>query len=214
MCLQETHFSPDPAPSFSPRVYCTQFHSTHSAYSRGVSVLIRRDTQFHCIQKLVDQEGRYIFLLCNVSGLSCILAAIYILPPYSSEVLKRLANFIAQFPTVPLLAVGDYNNYINHQLDKLPVPSNVPLSKGGRTSFTGLLEELGLTDLWRLGHPLVKQYSCCSASYGSLSRIDLGLGNDLIIPLIVEAGYNDRHISDHSSLWVPISLPNVTKRKC
>lgn len=95
-----------------------------------------------------------------------------------------------------------------------PYPPNIPLRKGGLTSFAGLLQELGLTDVWRLGHPHTKQYSCCSATYGSLSRIDLGLANNILLPLVVASEDGDRHISDHSSLWVTISLPTTAKRTC
>lgn len=94
----------------------------------------------------------------------------------------------------------------------MPLHPNIPLRKGDLTPFAGLLEELRLTDMWRLRH--AKQYSCCSASYSSLSRINLGLGNGLLIPLVVDSEDGDRHISDHSSLCVIISLPNTAKSKC
>lgn len=40
VCLQETHLQPDSVHLLPSRKFPTQFHSTHSSYSRGVSVMI------------------------------------------------------------------------------------------------------------------------------------------------------------------------------
>lgn len=147
VCLQETHFPPEAIPSFGSRIYSTHIHSTHSAYARGVSVLIHRDVQFHCSQRVVEPEGKLIFLLCTISNLVCIIANIYIPPPYSAETLRHLAKFMAQYPNIPLVAVGDFNNYLHHTWDKLPAPSTVNICNKGLTPFARLLSELGLTDV-------------------------------------------------------------------
>lgn len=134
-----------------------------------------------------------------MSHLVCIIAGIYIPPPYSAKILRSLARFMAQYTNVPLVAVGDFNNYLNHNWDKLPVPTTVTVRNRGTTPFAGLLKELGLTDVWHRNHTQSRQYSCCSIAHGSLSRIDLGLGNAALLPLVVDSGYGDRHIWDHSS---------------
>lgn len=73
---------------------------------------------------------------------------------------------MAQYSEVPLLAVGDYNNYLNHFKDKLPVPTNIKLNGEGHASFARVLGELSLTDVWCNGQPELKKYSCYSASHG------------------------------------------------
>lgn len=211
ICLQETHFPPGAIPSFGSQIYNTQIHATHSAYARGVSILIHRDVQFHCFQRVIDKEGKFIFLLCTVSNLTCIIANIYILPPYSAVTLRHLAKFMAQHPNVPLMAMGDFNNYLHHKWDKLAAPTSATACNKGPMPFARLLSELGLTDVWCRSHATVRQYSCCSTVYGSLSRIDLGLGNAALLPLVIDSGYGDRHISDHSSFWMSIALPVVAR---
>lgn len=73
---------------------------------------------------------------------------------------------MAQYAEVPLLAVLDYNNYLNHFKDKLPVPTNIKLGGEGHTPFAGVLGELRLTDVWRSRLSDLKKYSCHSASHG------------------------------------------------
>lgn len=64
---------------------------------------------FSCTLAVVDKNGCSIFLRCNLE-LDCILANVYIPPPFFAEVLKILAGFLAQHPNVPALIVGDFNN--------------------------------------------------------------------------------------------------------
>lgn len=54
-------------------------------------------------------------------------------------------------------------------------------------------------------------FSCYSAAYGGSSRIDLGLGNYAMLPLVGTSNYKGRHISDHSPLWVELLDPIQAK---
>lgn len=141
------HLTPHLASAPVCRVLICILHTLHML-GEWLSWFVRilRSTVFINLDQ--GRGGWYVSLLCTVSGLLCIVAGINIPPPYSSKVLGCLANFMAQFSNVPLLAVGDYNNYINHQWDKMPIPSNIPRRNGGITSFAGLLEERGLADVW------------------------------------------------------------------
>ena len=119
VCLQETHFSPTSTPQFVARQFCHQYHATGSVYSRGVSILIKRDTQFSPLDVKTDPEGRFVFILCSLYGTKCILAGLYIPPPYSSSLLKVLADYVAKYPGVPAMVLGDFNNYLDYTKDKL-----------------------------------------------------------------------------------------------
>lgn len=82
----------------------------------------------------------------------------------------------------------------------------------GPTSFARLLLELGLRDVWRLRHQGVKCYSCHLATHGELFRIDLGLGNDLMLPLVSSSKCEARTVSDHSPLCIQIITSGIVKR--
>lgn len=127
---------------------------------------------FSCTLSVVDKNGRYIFLRGNLEGLDCILANVYIPPPFSAEVLKILAGFLAHHPNVPALKVGDFNNYLNFQLDKLTVAHPC------RLHYACCLKNIQ-----------TRIYSCLSASHRGLSRIDLGLCNEEMLSHIADAQY-------------------------
>lgn len=68
------------------------------------------------------------------------------------------------------------------------------------------MDELGLTDMWRVQNPRVQQYSCYSTSYSMLSRIDMALGNDRALQITEKIVYLPRGISDHSTMVLTLKL--------
>lgn len=101
ICLQETHLTLTSTPLFAQRQFCHQYRNTYMVYSRAVSLLIRRDTQFFFLEVKIDPDGRYVFLLCSLYGTKCILAGLYI-RPISASLLTNLADFISRFPGMPV----------------------------------------------------------------------------------------------------------------
>ena len=182
VCLQETHMLPGQDSPFSSRLYGNQYHSAFSSYARGVSTLIGINVPFALTSSTTDPGGRFVFLHCTLHGIQCIIANIYIPPPFSGEVLKTLATFLSRHPGVPALVVGDFNNFLCASLDKFSPGARAVTPRGSQTPFARLLQELGLSDVCRLSHPQERCYSCHSASNKSLSRIDLGLGNSEMLP--------------------------------
>lgn len=77
--LQETHLGGDTTSLFHKYKFPYQYHATYSTYGRGVSVLAAPSVQFSCKQCILDDEGRYIRLLCtlnNKSFLWCIFISL------------------------------------------------------------------------------------------------------------------------------------------
>lgn len=165
ICLQETHMCPDSVHLLYSRKYPIQFHSMHTSYSRGVSVMVSTDVSFECIQQRVDMEGKFIFLFCKLNGLVCIIASIYIPPPFSITPLRSLAQITALYPNVPVLALGDYNNTLDNSQDRMSLTPRVVRQTAGKTAFASLLLELGLHDVWRERHEKDRCYSCYSATH-------------------------------------------------
>lgn len=81
LCLQETHLDKDSIKIMDHKKFQIQYHSTHSSFSRGVSILIKSGLAFSCSQSKVDIFGRYIFLYCSIENRKYVLANIYIPPP-------------------------------------------------------------------------------------------------------------------------------------
>lgn len=90
------------------------------------------------------------------------------------------------------------------ELDKFMAahPRQFPVK--GQTPFVKLLMEMGLHVIWHIRNPQSRVYSCHSASHRGLPRIDLGLCNEEMLPLISTSRYEPRMVSDHSPFWAQI----------
>lgn len=84
----------------------------------------------------------FVLLFCKLNGLVCIIASIYIPPPFSTAPLRNLAQFTALHPDVPVLVLGDYNNTLDNSQDKMSLISRVVRQTAGKTAFASLLLEL------------------------------------------------------------------------
>lgn len=211
VCLQETHLTKETIHHLQMKKFQTQFHAVHSSYSRGVSVLVKSGVKFSCSQVRIDELGRYIFLLCSIENARYVVANIYIPPPFNLDVLLKLYEFLLDKKEVPIVAMGDFNEVLDKGLDRFPLRKSSEDSVRSRLSF--FLEEVGLMDLWRARNPGVLQYTCCSASYSVLSRIDLALGNDRALQMVEKITYWPRGISDHSPMVVILNLGEPRPRK-
>lgn len=113
----------------------------------------------------------------------------YIHPPSSTETLNILANFLAHHPNIPAYVTGDFNNYLDVTLDKFSVSPRGQGLLGLQMPFTRLLAEMGLRDVWRTHTQQSKVFSCHSCSHQGLSRIDHGLCNEEMFPMIPSSHY-------------------------
>lgn len=110
-------------------------------------MLISANVSFECIQQQIDREGRFVFLLCKLNGFRCIIAAMYIPPPFSAVPLKSLAQFMALHPNLPVLVLGDFNNILDSHLVRMSVTPRSTRPNVGKAAFASLLTELGLHDV-------------------------------------------------------------------
>lgn len=88
----------------------------------------------------------FFFVPCRFGSMTCTLACVYILPPFTTAVFRFLIAYLDGRPNVPLLVVGDFNCCLNTALDRHPGPSSSVLSRG---SLARLLQEVGWVDILR-----------------------------------------------------------------
>lgn len=88
--FQEMHLTPDTLSFLGYSWVGWAFHSTHTSYLRGVSILEHRDLDCHVLDKQIDSEGWYVLLVCRIFLVKCILPFVYIPPPYNSTVLRNV----------------------------------------------------------------------------------------------------------------------------
>ena len=121
--------------------------------SRGVAILVPKNLKslFKINNIKTDNLGRIITMDCKIDNYNLILINIY--APTNDQVvlqnnfLNNLRQIIEENGDKTLLIGGDFNTYLNHNLDK----------KGGKQEFmqaytknlNSLIEEFNLTDIWR-----------------------------------------------------------------
>lgn len=106
-----------------------------------------------------------------------------------------MLSYLEGGPDLPLLIVGDFNCWLNPYVDKNPIPQAPNPLQG--TPLLRLLNEMGWVDIWRHNNPLDKQFSCFSKTYGTLSRIDLAVGNLAMLPYVSGVMYKLCSVSNH-----------------
>lgn len=146
--LQETHLTTKTLRCMNYSWAQQVYHSSHTTYSRGVCVLIHKALDYHELAKASNPEGRYIFLHCKLFTLTCVLAVVYILPPFSTMVLRELVAFLLDKPRALLFILGDLNGVLNSILDRHPPLPLGPSPRG--TPLSRFLAEMSWVDIWRL----------------------------------------------------------------
>lgn len=208
ICLQETHLTAETKSCLKYTWIGWAYHSTHTSFSRGVSVVIHRSLDYQEYASKIDSEGRFVFLHCRIGILHCVLACVYVPPPFDARVLRPLLEFLTDKPNLPMLIVGDFNTWLDPGLDKHPPPGIQAPHRV--TPLARLLQELGWLDLWRHRNPAIKQFSCFSKTHGSLSRIDLAVGNSAMLPSVSDISYKPRCVSDHSYMVINLIVTQAS----
>ncbi|CAJ0960101.1 unnamed protein product [Ranitomeya imitator] len=147
-----------------------------------------------------DVDGQYVVVKCKMNGVLMCIVAMYIPPPYSSKKIREVLERVERWGPLPLLIIGDLNNICDDFWDKNKNPQN--RTAGHITTFGTYVGEVGMVDLWRVRHIGERAYSCYSPAHGTLSRIDLALGNRLLDTMVRDVRYLPRALSDHSPVEV------------
>lgn len=119
--LQETHLSKDTVGSLRFSWVGKAYYSTHTTYSRGVSVLVHKSLAYQEMDAVMDSLGRYVFLYCKVFTVTVIFAFVYIPPPFSREILQLLLSYLVDKPDVPIMIMGDFNSCLDPRMDRHPL---------------------------------------------------------------------------------------------
>lgn len=65
---------------------------------------------------------------------------------------------------------------------------------------------VGVEELWRWKHPVVRCFSHISTAHGSSARIDLAFGNNLMLQYVSSIDYLAGGLSDHNPLLLTLAV--------
>lgn len=130
----------------------------------------------------------------------------------NDEIFHKVFSIISTFSQSKIIIGGDFNTVLNPSLDK---SNNINHTKTWHSTDTikQSMNELGLSDTWRLNNPITRDYTYCSPVHKSYSRIDFFLTSNSIIQDITDTKINPIIISDHTPITLMLSNKKHTKIK-
>lgn len=93
-------------------------------------MLVHRSLDFQEFQSAVDDEVHFVFIYCRLYTVECIIAMLYIPPPFCLMILFKLVAFTLSKADVPLYIMGDFNGILNYRLDRHPPAYSRPFWQG------------------------------------------------------------------------------------
>lgn len=102
-------------------------------------------------------------------GEEVVIANIYAPNTYDDDYFSQVYNKIACLDCNNVILGGDFNCYLNPDMDKSPAASTAPKTA---SIIKTSCQELGLNDIWRFLNPTVKAYTFYSYPHQTASRID------------------------------------------
>lgn len=129
-----------------------------------------------------------------------VLVGLYLPPPARVQLLYDIMQIVMGYCTQEIFLFGDFN--------LVPSQEMYRLSSGARISSDLLnwATTFALTDAWTHFHPRDREYTCHSASYRTLSQIDLVYVSTGALCWMREVKHLPRGISDHAPLSLAVSL--------
>lgn len=209
--LQETHFRTNQVPKITNAYFPTAYHATNDlAKTKGVTILLSKDTPFTLTDRLTDPEGRYIFIKGTYGSRTVMLVNVYF--PNSSQVTfcRRVMRELQGFAEGTLIMGGDFNVPLNPIVD----------SSTGKSCITyralkiikQCLNTLQLVDAWRFLHPDTRDFTFHSIPHDRYSRIDHIYISQRDQQTVTEAHIGIQTISDHAPISLGVDLLSTPHR--
>lgn len=130
--------------------------------------------------------------------------------PLQMSFLNQLTQNLDRYKDHSLILGGDFNTYLNPDLDKQPSQSQ------DRSQFAeailSLCEDLELVDCWRILNPNAKRFTWRRTNPIQQSRLDYWLISSPLLNSIAEVDISPSFRSDHSMLKLSLQTNSATKR--
>ena len=210
--LQETHCTTDRETTWKKDWDGDILFSNGSSSKRGVAILIKSSCHLTPINTIKDAHGRYIITFLPMIDHFLALVNIYgpneDSPAFFQEVISHLHNS----DSCRYIIGGDWNVTQSHELDRFG--SKNDYAKKSRDRIHAWMDEVSLTDIWRLKNPLLRRYTLIRKKphlHGS--RIDYFLISSSLIGNVKNVDIGVKFLSDHAPISIDMLLPKSNRGK-
>ena len=205
--LQETHLLREEGAAIQKRWRGRVYHTSYSAFSRGVLTCIRPGVPFPEHRVLIDDAGRYIIVCGKLHGRDVALINVYAPNTDQQMFLDKLSGLLMSLTEYPMIVGGDFNCIPNVTIDR----SHPPLPKSPVHRMAKCMREWEnrwqLLDTWRIHHPDMRDYSFFSGMHELYVRLDRVYCSSSI--LVVNSEYLPRTCSNHNPLIITLHFLKV-----
>lgn len=210
--LQETHATTDSVNQWKqewggPMVANNGEHNT-----RGVMILGRRNLDWNIADTLKDDDGRILALEIDLQGSKYSLVSVYAptqdKPTLQLETLNKIEEFLDKLSAPNIIVGGDLNCLLDPAKDRNSTSPLPYMADTVRNRVLGLMNEWGLTDIWRVRNQHNPGYTFRRASYSS--RLDYLLISNHLSEMVQDLKIDVIVHSDHALLslfFSPSSAP-------
>lgn len=214
--IQETHSTRSREKIWSSEWGGRVFFSHGTSGARGVAILLSPSSRAVVDRVTRDPEGRFIILQARIDEWPVTLINVYAPtadhPDRQIELIDELEKRLHDMESPNIILGGDFNCYMEPELDRYSrlVGPNIssPTFSRAREQLKGLADELALTDIWRLLHPGLKQFTFRKSAYAS--RLDFWLISDHLTELAEDSKILPVALSDHNAVSLSIqTIPIV-----
>ena len=154
--LQETH-STEREENFWQTQYGGKIYYSHgTSNSKGVAILLSRQTKAKLISIRKDNAGRWILIKVDYEGEELNVLNIYAPNDDNPEFYEQLGNILAETEGNIIIG-GDFNLVPDVNLDKVGGKVNTHVK--ARIVLNKIKEELELIDIWRYQHHSDKEFT-------------------------------------------------------
>ncbi|XP_053548919.1 cilia- and flagella-associated protein 46-like [Bombina bombina] len=195
--------------------------ASYKSTSRGVAILFGKKLEMDDVSVVTDPEGRYIVVRTTIAGKRYTLCNIYAPNKKDRSFWEGLIEVLTPFLDTPIILGGDFKLAPNPQCDRLRDQSRQLGGLQTKVSckfevdtFQSLTSALDIVDIWRKLNPDGRDFTCVSRSSPTMSRIDLFMVSNSLIPQVVDTKIGDVVVSDHAPVGLFLdTLPRASGRR-
>ena len=212
--LQETHSIQNDEIQFGNQWKGHTYFSHGNNQSRGTCILVGDRVDFTELHSIKDPNGRYVLVYCSIGGSKFLLINSYA-PNLEEEQIVFFRNLYDSFLSLDV----DVNTYIiwggdfNCHLDKEDADGGAYRLKIKSINIINtIIEDLELTEIWRVRNPNVKRFTWRTKSPLLQRRLDYYLISSQLQFAVTSCDIIPAVDTDHSAITLKLkSLPDVPK---
>jgi exonuclease III len=205
--LQETHCDTNSQANWNKELCGTTYYSNGSNHSCGVLTHIGKNLEFVFKDKVIDSNGRFIILSCEIQGKEYQFVNVYAPNLESQQVsfLSHIEECIATVQVSPSAITiwgGDFNCHLKN------IDGNggkCLIKKRSVLKIESIIDEHDLCDIWRLRNELVTKYTWKALNPLIQRRLDYFFISDFAQSFVSSALICNAISTDHSMIKLVIS---------